>query len=540
MTPPSSDWLRKTSLRFPFQNWVAVAILVYVWFAVIRHLRVEWTLNEQYAYGWCIPFLCAFLVWKRWPEATVGSMMVTGSRQFTRSLLFPAAFLLLIAAFLLTRLIEEANPDWRLVSWLLTTEAIAFSLLFLYLWKGAAVVRRLAFPIIFFLVSVPWPTFLEQGIIQTLTRANTSITVDVLNWCGFPALQHGNVIETAAGLVDIDTACSGVRSLQASFMMALFFGGLKRLSALRWVALGGITVALALFCNAARTVFLSILTANSGPAATDRWHDPAGLIVLVVCFTAVWAAASWVGGKSQVQDYRAVTDGPAHTPGPAFNLQFSRSLAILILFLLVMGESAVQLWYRSSSPPAALEWEVHLPHENPHFKSVAIPSETTRILRFTEGQSAQWPNSDGTHWQFFYFRWAPGRTAINLARNHTPDICLPAAGHKLANLPDTRSVDLGATMLNFRSFAAGTSARPLYVFYSLWEDGSESQVSSSQTLTVESRLNAIKSRRRNPGQRVLEIAIANAKDFAEAEASLRRHLPSVVKIHPEVARASLR
>ena len=37
-------------------------------------------------------------------------------------------------------------------------------------------------------------------------------------------MPHGNVIETTGGFVDIDTACSGIRSLQAALMLALFFG----------------------------------------------------------------------------------------------------------------------------------------------------------------------------------------------------------------------------------------------------------------------------------------------------------------------------
>src|SRR5947207_169126 len=59
---PSCSWL--TAPRFPLL--AGVALLGYLWFRLIDHLRVEWSLNEQYAYGWAVPILCALLMWRRW------------------------------------------------------------------------------------------------------------------------------------------------------------------------------------------------------------------------------------------------------------------------------------------------------------------------------------------------------------------------------------------------------------------------------------------------------------------------------------------
>ncbi|HTD67998.1 MAG TPA: exosortase/archaeosortase family protein, partial [Candidatus Limnocylindria bacterium] len=344
----------KTSFRLSPHGWAAAGILLHTWFTVIRHLRVEWTLNEQYSYGWAIPFLCAFLFWKRWQSApTLESSTLLPAPPSVR-LLISAALFLLALAFIVTRLIEEANPDWRLVSWMLAGEAVSLSLLLLYAWRGFSALRQFAVPVVFFLVAVPWPTFLEHSVIQTLTRANVSITVEFLNWFGFPALRHGNVIETAGGLVDIDTACSGVRSLQASFMMALFFGELKRLSVQRRLALCGVTIALAMFFNATRTIFLSVVTANSGSAATARWHDPAGIIVLLACFTAVWAAAAWMGRGAAQREANVASNQARVVASSRLGVHPRFSLALVVL--VVMGEIAVQTWYRSAAPVSSLDW----------------------------------------------------------------------------------------------------------------------------------------------------------------------------------------
>src|SRR5256885_11204995 len=39
-----------------------------LWFVLCRHLSGEWSINEQYSYGWFVPFFAAFLFWLRWGD----------------------------------------------------------------------------------------------------------------------------------------------------------------------------------------------------------------------------------------------------------------------------------------------------------------------------------------------------------------------------------------------------------------------------------------------------------------------------------------
>jgi hypothetical protein len=43
--------------------------LGFLWTILINHLRIEWTLNPQYGYGWAVPFLCLYLIWQRMQKA---------------------------------------------------------------------------------------------------------------------------------------------------------------------------------------------------------------------------------------------------------------------------------------------------------------------------------------------------------------------------------------------------------------------------------------------------------------------------------------
>ncbi len=62
--------------------------------------------------------------------------------------------------------------------------------------------------------------------VNGLMQAATELTVAAFNLFQIPAVQHGNLIEVRTGLLGMDEACSGIRSLQATFMVSLFLGEL--------------------------------------------------------------------------------------------------------------------------------------------------------------------------------------------------------------------------------------------------------------------------------------------------------------------------
>src|SRR5260370_22601311 len=168
-------------------GWLVVIVLFgLLWLELINQLKPEWWLNPQYNYGLIVPLLTLYLFWKRWrnrpapaPPAATG---------------FPIALILFCATlFLLIRFLAEANPDWRLLSWLLGLAVVTISLSFLYLTGGRAWLRHFAFPVLFFLVSVPWPVRIEQVVIQDLMRAVTGLNFFFLLIALAPSHPHANV-----------------------------------------------------------------------------------------------------------------------------------------------------------------------------------------------------------------------------------------------------------------------------------------------------------------------------------------------------------
>ena len=647
--------------------------LAWLWFRLIDHLRVEWSVNPQYAYGWAVPFLCLYLLWRkaesRKQKAEIGGQPVAWASSPASSASIPAgdsptslaqsskldvgcsmldvphaaslsaggegrgevasspssafrppfsafqlfSFFLLAFLYLPTRLIQEANPEWRLVSWALAFDVIGITLLMLPFVLRPYFASRIphpasrftfppscqpfqlsafsfsgfVFPICFFLVAVPWPTVIEGPLIQGLMRANVGVTIELLGLIGVPGLQHGNVIEIATGSVGIDDACSGIRSLQAALMLSLFLGELYALSAMRRVLCVCAGFALAFVFNVGRTLLLAWIASEKGIGAIASWHDPAGVTILVACFLSLWLIARALQkaesrkqkaemGAVGPQDHETLTgvqgsgfkvqgskldvgcsmldvppagslsaggEGRTEVASPssvrfllsAFPISaFKRCqrLSIFLIAWLLLVESGTEIWYRSHEwrLPKTAVWHVELPRDSPTFRDLPFSEDAKRFLRYDQGFNGAWQEPDGTRWQAISFRWKPGRTAVHLAKSHTPEVCMTAAGRALISQSEFHVVAAQGLEMVFRSYAFTDAAGPLHVFYCLWEERANAQSFRTTRMTYANRLAPVLAGRRNSGQRSLEVAIWGIPDEQEAETALARELQTLIKV----------
>ncbi|MEI7534098.1 MAG: exosortase/archaeosortase family protein [Verrucomicrobiae bacterium] len=526
----------------PAAGLLLAVFLGWLWAVLINHLRVEWTLNPQYGYGWAVPFLCAYLIWQSYQKAenrkqkTENSVRVGGFQLSAFS--FQLLIVLLALLYAPTRLVEQANPDWRLVSWALALDVVGLTLLLIYLVGGASWLKRLAFPVGFFLVTVPWPTLVEGPVIQGLTRTDASVTVELMGWLGIPALPHGNVIEVATGEVGIDEACSGIRSFQATLMLSLFLGELYQLTFPRRLGLVASGFALAFVFNLARMSTLVWVAAHHGIGAIAQWHDPTGITILLACFFALWGLGLWLGGGG-----KRMADGRWQMADGKISLAIFpiSALAFALVGWLAAVEISVEGWYRwheARVPPAA-QWTVAWPTNNPTFKMAGLPENTRRILRYDEGWTVHW-EAEGLNWQAIFLRWNPGQTALHLAQNHTPQGCLTAAGNTVTTITNRVWLDAAGLQLPFTVYALEHTSPPVFVFYCLWDDRASTQGRGALSLNYGNRLTPVRQGLRNPGQRSLELVLSGNLDRAQAEAAVQNLLPQIIRSGPVNAAAAIK
>ena len=490
-----------------------------------------------------------------------------------------------------TRIIVEANLIWRAASWAMAGQLVLITLAILLLAGGRAWMKHFGFAAAFFLVAVPWPSQWENALVQGLMRWNTAIVVEMISLLGIPALQHGNVIEVSTGMVGVDEACSGIRSLQATFMIALFFGEYYRLRPGRRVGLVAAGAGLAMGCNIARTFTLVYVSSRAGLEAMERWHDPTGVAILLACFCGLWWIATRMKqprmstdehgtmGNQPVGKIKAaelnVTEGEtARTglralpgeegkgergKGGEFKVEsrkqkaentkdgnrerresgrgkVPRGVVVGLAIWLGLVEVVNALWFglRDQQRTDVQNWTVHWPTEKAGFRKVEFSARVLAELRSQRHESVGWREDDGSLWQVFHLGWGPAtnkaqRVKVLLAKGHRPEVCLPAAGSELVEQRGIKEFTVGGLALPFRAFEFADQKRPLVVYFCSWEDGDPGTPAELRENNA-SRLRAAWIGHRSVGQRVLELAIWGKKTADEADEAMVKVLGEMVSV----------
>jgi exosortase len=540
--------------RFPVAFALSVLFLGALWFGVCRELSGEWSVNEQYNFGWFVPFFALYLFWLRWQDRPL-----TQISNRISNIAYSAALGMAIAALLLLlplRLFEIANPEWRLLAWIHALAVVTLTLLFLWWAGGKAWLRHFAFPVAFIFIAVPWPTALETPVIQGLMRIVAHVAAETAMLLGTPAQVEGNLIRVSNGLVGVNEACSGIRSLQTSLMIGLLFGEVKRLSVLRRLALVVCAIVIALLANFLRAVFLVMVAATENLSEVSRWHDIAGYTIIAFVFVATLAFAYLLGRRKTNNSVAAGVSPAKMQVQPArLPLQFSAWYVMAALCWLLFVEIGTASWYRlhERNLISGIRWNVQWPEQAPNFRKLKIDNEIRAVLRFDEGDAAAWTISSPVNatepntvsCSLYVFRWNPGKNSALLANLHRPDVCLPASGwkqvadHGVRSYPISDSVELPFRHFEFQRAFDGSAPQTAHAFYCLSEDrigeasnslaGTDSpgMFGNRSEWTRTERLGAVLEGRRHLGQQVIEAIFISSEPFSTADAE--SHLRDLVR-----------
>ena len=494
-----------------------VLIPLIAWAGLVSKLTTDWSTNPQYEFGVFVPVFILYLLWRRWGSRPLGSM----SHSFG---LITAIGLVIMLLLLPLQIIQEANPDWRPFNWIHAAIVVAFSLIPIAMIGGSAWVRHYFGPFLLIFSALPWPLATEQAVLQALSGAVTTVTVELLNLINIPALQRGNVIEIAAGSVGIADACSGIRSLAGTLMASLFFGEFYRLGIAKRIALIGGGCLMSFFLNLCRAFFLSWRAAVEGIHSIEKWHDPAGFTIFAISFACLWFMAT-IMSKNE-NDFVPAIQTEMNLPRFGFGWLFCGLLWMVTIHL------GTDVWYkfREGKRSASVEWELRWPEAGKLFQFVEVPNEAKAILRYTTGKSAKFDWQDGSMWQVFFFRWAPGRSSVQLATMHRPEVCLPAIGYKLIGTIDPVTIPVSSINIPFSGSLFECEGNRVFVYRCLWEDFPIDGLTRNQNfdMSIKGRLLAAWYGRRNLGQRLLQIAMMGLSNEDEARAQLQRKLADMI------------
>lgn len=505
----------------PALAWLPVlALLAVLWLLIFNQQRLEWSVNVVYAYGWAVPAMAVFLWRERWRTRPASSRP---SPRFAWGLLAAAGVVL--AAYLPVRVVQEANPDWVKINWSLAAIGLAVTWLALAYSAGVRAAWHCTFPLLFALTALPWPVWMDTWLLQSLMRGNAAICAEVLTWLGTPAIAEGNLIQIADRWVNVEEACSGIRSLQTAFMMSLFLGELHRLPLVRRLGLVAASFAVAFVVNLVRTLLLTRLTLEVGVA--ERWHDPIGVVAMVICLVALWGLSEWFRPRGVLATPPAVVG-----PSPE-RVWWSRGYALAGLAWLIAAEAMTAGWYsyHENRLPPAIAWQVEWPETAPGFARGEFAERTLALLKFNQGETASWQAEGVYPWQMYALHWAPGRVSKFLSSAHYPTVCLPATGLTLVRELGGWVAVANGVRLPFSTYLFEQGGREVYVFHAIVEDRPlrvGDAVDYRQVGTNE-RLASVWRGERNLGQHVVGIALLGAASADEARALVARSLQSVIR-----------
>ena len=508
---------------------VLFAALAAVWLPVFYRLSFTWDTDDQYSHGWMVPALAAWIFARRWGTRPEPEPSARG-RWFPVLILFllwwPAA---------VANLVLESSPDWRMMMWLMAVAAFGASLAIVQLAGGGPWRRHFAFVFFFALACVPWPYDFEQWLTLELSLLAAKVTGALLNLGGILALVDGNNIEIDTGVLGVEDACSGVRSFQSSFMVALLLGewfGFRPGGRI-FLCVAGLVTAYAL--NIARMIFLC-LTAyfGGGVSVVDQWHDPAGFAILLASMALLWLLSLAMGllpGSRRPEP----PPTPADRARPSGAIVAPGLAVIAALLLLPLGCEAWYRWHERERAPIT-EWGLRPPPSSAVVEQKPLGLEEG--LGYDEGFRRRWQDEQGRPIDLIYMRWLPGRKAA-AAGPHAPDWCQRAAGRTVTAKSPVRLAKVGTLELPYQIYTISDGERSFYLLFTIDDGRRDRDWLAAGLMGQEShrrkRLRRLLEGERNLGQTSLQLAIVGETDPAKAERDLLAMLPSLLQMPAGVA-----
>ena len=481
-----------------------------------------WKLAADLGHGWAAPLLIGYLLWERWPHRPA-------ARPHPVSAAWWAALIAAAAAALPLRLLLTPYPLWPALKWAYTALLIAVALAGAWLLAGRPGVRWLGGPLILLAAALPWESELESHFIYPLREGMAGLTAEVSNLLGHPAIAAGTSVRLGHGWVGVDEACGGIRSLEASIMLALFFGEWLRFRWPRRLALVAAGILAALLGNFLRILFLS-LRAAAGTAAFFAAHDAAGWLALSFSL-ALTGLLAWRWARA---DRTSTKDGPATRiirpsgpPSPATACWILAAAA-----LLACDEGVARAWYaRGTAAAAAIpQWTARLPKDLPAFRPATLTEEDRAMLVPDSYFAGSWPAGDENLASAYYIEWQGGQVARFVPFLHNPTVCLPLAGCELQATLDDIAVPSPAGELSFHNYIFRRAGEDLAVAFIVWDPSRDRPLTPAAESALDrfgwlrQRWQEVREGRADQPAQLLSVAVSGA----EAETKLRVILTQLV------------
>lgn len=173
----------------------------------------------------------------------------------------------------------------HLSMWLTVCGAVLLAL-------GSRSVRTLWMPILVGFFAIPLPAFITRVTSLKLRLISSVLSEKMLQSVGVPVYREGNVIDLGVIQLQVVDACSGLRYLWPSLLMALLIGWFFLKQPWRRILLVAIAIPVTILSNAFRIALTGVLSKFIDPSLAEGFfHDFSGWLVYVFSLAALGGCA---------------------------------------------------------------------------------------------------------------------------------------------------------------------------------------------------------------------------------------------------------
>lgn len=446
----------------------AALCLWYLW-PFLRMLAGVYEHVPDHSHGYFVPLVSGIILYQLWPfrhavpvrtNAAGLPVFALGLASMTFGLwyeiaLYPAG----------------AGPEVIGAAGLFLTLAGATLSLF-----GTARLRFFSFPLCFLLLAVPYPDQVSRLITGPMRELVTVLAERSLHLSGYNVFREGNLLHLATVSLGVEDVCSGIRSLWASLAAAFaiaWFTHCRRWKLLPMVLSG---ILLAILQNGVRIYLSAILAHRFGEHWAEGWrHETLGIVTLTLALFALLGIGLRIGRDDPS---RRPDDPHGMSESVDYLLQHRRMLSALLggFLLALAGRYLVQRHYDARDRYLGFLEEQRQPLEGFPDRIGAyrcidrvmpeVIVKQTASLHFTDAFYGTFVGPERTPFEVLVMYWDPLqiRHKRQWVYPHSPDVCFPSAGWKVAQKypADPALFDVDREWLLTRLYRKSDAGRIIY------------------------------------------------------------------------------
>ena len=243
------------------------AALLWAYWPVIPGLVAQWWNEPEYSHGFLIPAISAYFIWSRW-DAVRAAPVSAGY-----------GGLGLMALALSAYVAGSVGAD-------LFLQRVSMILMMaggVWFVAGPAVFRLLLFPLAFLLLMIPLPGIIFNAIAFPLQLFAAQVASSMLEAFAVPVFREGNVMHLAAASLDVEEACSGIRSLMSLTALCVVYTYLIHTNWMPRALLLAAVIPIAIVANVFRVTVTGLLAHYASvETAMGVFHTAGGVSVFLV------------------------------------------------------------------------------------------------------------------------------------------------------------------------------------------------------------------------------------------------------------------